>query len=199
MSATLDYALQAPWKRLVNRVLSATPQAMTRLARFAGRTAEFRSGPLRLRLTVAADGSVDIAATETPADLSVAAAPAVLARLARGDAAAIHEADFSGDTEFGQEVAYLARNLEWDVEEDLSRVVGDIAAHRIASGVRALRGWQREAAQRLGDNVREYLTEERPALVPRRDAEDFSRDVDALRDAVARLEKRVQKQAARGN
>ena len=199
MSATLDFALQAPWQRLVNHVLAASPQALSRLAAFAGRTAEFRSGPFVLRLTVAADGSVDVAAQGAPADLTVSGTPAVVARALRRDEAALREVSFEGDSAFAQEVAYLARNLEWDVEEDLSRVVGDIAAHRIGAGVRALLGWRREAAQRLGDNVREYLTEERPALVPRRDSEAFVRDVDALRDDVARLEKRLQALGSRGS
>ena len=59
-----------------------------------------------------------------------------------------------GDAEFAQEVSFLARNLTWDVEEDLSRVVGDIAAHRIVQGARQARDWGREAAQRARARAR---------------------------------------------
>ena len=164
---------------------------MARLARFAGKSAEFNSGPFRLRLMVLPDGAVDIASRAAPADVAITAPPTLLPRLASGDASAYQEADFQGDTEFAQEILYLARNLEWDVEEDLSKVFGDIIAHRMAGGARDLRAWSKDARARLGENFREYLTEERPALVPRRDAETFLQDIDTLRDDVARLEKRI--------
>ena len=196
MSSTLEFALQVPWKRLVNRILRASPLAMARLSHFAGKTAEFTSGPIRLRLTVAPCGEVDIASRDAAADVSMTAKPSLLPRLAAGDEAAFRETRFEGDAEFAQEIAYLARHLEWDVEEDLSKAVGDIVAHRFMAGARDLRAWSKDARQRLGENFKEYLTEERPALVPRRDAQEFLHDVDALRDDVARLEKRINRLAS---
>jgi ubiquinone biosynthesis protein UbiJ len=34
------------------------------------------------------------------------------------------------------EVAWLADNLRWDIEEDLSRVLGDVPAHALAQAAR---------------------------------------------------------------
>ena len=192
MSSTFGHVLQAPWARLVNRVLRDYPLAGERLARFAGKIARFQSGPFDLRLMVAGDGAVEVAPSMAEPDLLVRIPPALLPRLAAAEETAFKEVAFEGDAEFAQEVSYLARNLKWDVEEDLSRVTGDIVAHRIVSGARDLHAWSREARARLGANVQEYLTEERPALVPRRDADAFIREVDALRDDVARLEKRIE-------
>ena len=48
--------------------------------------------------------------------------------------AAFREVEMQGDAELAQEISFLARHLTWDVEEDLSRVVGDIAAHRVVGG-----------------------------------------------------------------
>jgi ubiquinone biosynthesis protein UbiJ len=187
----LETALQAPWTRLINHILRATPRAMTRLQRFAGKTMAFNSGPFHLRLTVLAGGEVDVASQESTPDVAVTAPPSLLPRLAAREEAAFKQAVFEGDAEFGAEIAFLARNLEWDVEEDLSRLVGDIAAHRIVSTAKSLRQWRKDATVRLGENLREYLTEERPALVPRRDMQEFLHEVDAVRDDVARLEKRL--------
>ena len=89
-------------------------------------------------------------------------------------------------------VDHLFRNLTWDFEEDLSRVFGDIISHRLASSGRALAAWQRDAALRLAESLAEYWTEERPLLARPADLENFCRGVDALRDDVARLEKRIE-------
>jgi ubiquinone biosynthesis protein UbiJ len=78
-----------------------------------------------------------------------------------------------------------------DFEEALSRVVGDIAAHRIAGGLASAAAWQRDAATRLAENVVEYLTEENPVLVPRRDLLALRDDTDALRADLDRIEKRL--------
>ena len=187
----LETALQAPWTRLINHILHATPRAMTRLQRFAGKTMAFKSGPLHLRLAVLASGEVDASAPESIPDVTVTAPPSLLRRLAAREEAAFKQAVFEGDADFAAEIAFLARNLEWDVEEDLSKVVGDIAAHRIVSAAKSLRAWRQDATARLGENFREYLTEERPALVPRRDMQQFLHEVDAVRDDAARLEKRL--------
>ncbi len=187
----LETALQAPWTRFINHILRATPRAMTRLQRFAGKTLAFKSGPFHLRLTVLASGEVDVSSAESIPDVTVTAPPILLPRLAASDEAAFKQAVFEGDAEFAAEIAFLARHLEWDVEEDLSKVVGDIAAHRIVSSANSLRQWRKDATARLGENFREYLTEERPALVPRRDMQEFLHEVDAVRDDVARLEKRL--------
>lgn len=187
----LETALQAPWTRLINHILRATPRAMTRLQRFSGKTMTFKSGPFHLRLAVLASGEVYVASQESIPDVTVTAPPILLPRLAAREEAAFKQALFEGDAEFAAEIAFLARNLEWDVEEDLSKVVGDIAAHRIVSTAKSLRAWRQDATARLGENVREYLTEERPALVPRRDMQEFLHEVDAVRDDVARLEKRL--------
>jgi ubiquinone biosynthesis protein UbiJ len=187
----LETALQAPWTRLINHMLRATPRAMTRLQRFSGKTMVFKSGPFHLRLAVLASGEVDVASQGSIPDVTVTAPPILLPRLAAREEAAFKQAVFEGDAEFAAEIAFLARNLEWDVEEDLSKVIGDIAAHRIVSTAKSLRAWRKDATARLGENVREYLTEERPALVPRRDMQEFLREVDAVRDDVARLEKRL--------
>src|SRR2546430_11066708 len=48
----------------------------------------------------------------------------------------------------------LFRSLIWDFEEDLSRVFGDVVAHRLASGGKAVAAWQRDAALRLAERDR---------------------------------------------
>jgi ubiquinone biosynthesis protein UbiJ len=186
-----------PVTAAVNHVLHSTPLAMERLARHAGRTASFKVGPARFAFTIQPAGDLLAAAAGTPPDLEVRLSPALLPRLAAGEEAAFREVDMQGDADLAATVVFLARHLRWDAEEDLSRVVGDIAAHRIAGAARGFTRWGRDAAFRAAAGAAEYWTEESPLLASRVKVEDFVRGVDALRDDVERLEKRLAALSAR--
>ena len=56
-----------------------------------------------------------------------------------------------GDVQLAAELGWLAENLRWDVEEDLSRVLGDIPAHALAdAGRKLMAGLKQFAAMRPG-------------------------------------------------
>lgn len=185
--------LPHPAAGAINHVLRSTPLAMERLRRHAGRTAAFKVGPVAFALTVDESGEVRAAAPGAARDLEIRLSPFLVPRLAAGDERAFHEVEMQGDVELAQDVAFLARHLRWDYEEDLSKVVGDIAAHRIGGAARGLRAWGRDAALRGAQGAAEYWTEETPVLASRVKVEGFVRDVDALRDDVERLEKRIER------
>ena len=103
----------------------------------------------------------------------------------------VDETRIEGNAEFAEALGFVFRHLRWDAEEDLSRVVGDIAAHRLVDGGRRIATEGRRSLERAGGSVAEYLTEESPVLVPRAALPAFAQEVVALRDAVARLDKRV--------
>ena len=175
----------------LNHLLESAPWARERLAPFAGRTWRVELAPLPdLGFVVREDGMLDVSDVLEP-HLVVTLTPAALPALARRDEIVLREMTFAGDAELAAALQYLARHLEWDVEEDLSRVVGDVAAHRIAGGARDFVAWQKEAAVRLGQNFAEYLTEEAGVIAPQAAVSGFARAVDDLRDAVERLEKRI--------
>ena len=90
------------------------------------------------------------------------------------------------------DIEYLSRYLRWDVEEDLGRVLGDVLAHRLVGSMRGLRDWHRAAMGRAVEGLAEYWTEEAPLLATRLEVERFVQDVDTLRDAVERLQQRME-------
>ena len=57
---------------------------------------------------------------------------------------------------------------------------------------RLVAAWPKQAATGLATSLAEYLTEEKHLLVTPLRAAEFVRDVDELRDAVERLEKRIE-------
>ena len=189
----MSAAFPRPGERAVNHVLRGSPLALERLRPHAGRTVAFHVGPFALALTVQTTGEVASAAPGAPRDLDVRVSPFLVPRLAAGEEAAFREIEMQGDAELAQEVSFLVRNLSWDVEEDLSRVVGDIAAHRMVGAARGLARWGRDASLRMAQGAAEYWTEESPVVASRVKVEGFARDVSELRDGVARLDKRIER------
>ena len=177
----------------INRLTGPAPLSRERLGRFAGKTALFRVGPVAVALTVQTTGEVLPAAAAAVPDLEVRISPFLLPRLAAHDEAAYRDVETLGDVEFAGEVAFLAKHLRWDPEEDLSKVVGDAAAHRFVSAARAAADWGRDASGRVAAGAAEYWTEEDPLIASRVKVEDFIAGVSELRDAVERLDKRIER------
>jgi len=176
----------------LNHVLSQHAFATERLRAFAGRSVEIRCPPfpdLRLRITDL--GFAERAPGDVPSALVVKLGPGALPLLAMGDERARGQIGIEGQADLAAVVDELFRKLRWDFEEDLSRVFGDVVAHRLAGAGRDLAAWQRDALQRLAENLAEYWTEEQPLLVRPADAEKLHGDSRALQDEVARLERRI--------
>jgi len=181
----------------MNHVLRATPRAMDRLRPHAGRTVAFHLGPLDMTLTVQTTGEVVAAVEDAVPDLDVRVSPFLVPRLAAGEQAAFDAIEMHGDPSLATDVAFLARHLRWDYEEDLAKVVGDIAAHRIAASARGLGRWGREATLRMAQGAAEYWTEESPLIASRTRVKSFAHDVAELAAAVERLERRIERLRSR--
>jgi len=181
---------------LLNHLLEGEEWARRKLAPFAGESVELRAAPLpALRFTILPGGRVG---TVNPAggnavSLTVQLKPGALAALARGEEHLMREVEVSGNARLAAEVMALVRHLRWDPEEDLSAVIGDVAAHRAVQTARAFAAWQLDAVGRLGEALADYFAEEKRVLVRRPDFGAFAAEVADLRDAVERLAKRVER------
>ncbi|HEX7719771.1 MAG TPA: SCP2 sterol-binding domain-containing protein, partial [Woeseiaceae bacterium] len=85
--------------------------------------------------------------------------------------------DVTGDAEVAQSFQRLLRHARPDMEEELSNLVGDVAAHGLGELVRSLGDWGRQAGSTLQQNLGEYLQEESRALPSRYEAGRFRREV----------------------
>ncbi len=184
--------LPPPIQAAINHVLGQAAWAREKLMPFAGHAAQIKLPPFEAAFLITPDGS--ITAPEPGAELEVAISlPATTPLLAlQGKDAVMRAARIEGSAEFAQALGFVIRNLRWDAEEDLSRLVGDVAAHRIVKGGKEFAAWQQQAAQNFAANLAEYFTEEQPLIAKQADIAAFSADIDRLRDDVARLEKRLQ-------
>ena len=177
---------------LLNRLLAAEEWARQRLAPFAGETIELRAPPLpTLRLRILQGGTVQAGGAE--AGLTMTLKPELLGALARGEEHALRSVEVQGNARLAAEVLVLVRHLRWDVEEDLSRLFGDVVAHRLAGAARAFAAWHVDAAQRVAGALVDYATEEKKLLLRRAELETLAQPLAQLRDAIARLDKRLER------
>ncbi|TRZ66994.1 MAG: hypothetical protein D4S02_05890 [Rhodocyclaceae bacterium] len=178
----------------LNHLLLGASWARARLAPFAGRAARLSLPPFRLDFRVSADGMLtasEVGREDCDVEIALPVETPFLAM--QGSEAVAKATKISGSAEFADTLGFVLRNLRWDFEEDLSKAVGDIAAHRIAGQLRAFGAWQAQATQNLAENFAEYLTEEQPTLVNKRDLGAFSDAVNQLADDLAKLESRAQR------
>lgn len=128
---------------LLNHVLMQEPQAQERIRRQQGKSARLLWGRFELTLFATPAGLLERPVFPSPvgqspvkADLTVSltqtALPDLLAAVVRGDKPAV---SIEGDVQLAAEVAWLVDNVRWDVEEDLSRVLGDAAAHTLVKAL----------------------------------------------------------------
>jgi ubiquinone biosynthesis protein UbiJ len=189
-------AFESPVAAALNHLLGAEPWARERLAPFAGETLELRFPVLpALRFLVAADGRLSLAPAEAQASLALAFGPTVLPALLKGEDHFMRAVEVSGDASFANAVLFLFRNLRWDAEEDLARLIGDAPAHRLAGAARGFAAWHGEALARIAENLLDYAIEEQRLLADRAGFEEFRGAVSQLRDALERIEKRVERLA----
>jgi len=191
--AGLAAIFATPAAAAINHLLQSASWARERLIPFAGRTVQFDLAPFALKLAIDASGEVAAASADSgAADASFVLTLDALLRVLAAEDNAWQEVQASGDTALAREILFVAQNLRWDAEEDLSRVFGDIAAHRMAQAGSDFLRWQRQAADSFARSAAAYWTDEQPLIAARQDVERFVREVDALRDDVARLEKRIE-------
>lgn len=166
---------------------------MRRLAPHAGKIACIDAELAAIRLMVGADGMLQAAPADIAADVTIRVKPVDLPLIAQHRERAFSYVKVDGDAEFANVISLLSQNLRWEAEEDLARLVGDIAAARIVSGARSVVGSAAAGSRKLAENVAEYLVEEQPMLMRPLAVREFADQVAILRNDLERLSKRIER------
>lgn len=192
----------------LERALALDPQTRAALGALEGRELSFalQAPALALRLRVE-QGRLRVGPDRgaREADLGVRSTlGALLAQVLPGPERGglpVGQVRISGDAELARRVQQLLQRYEPDVEEAFTRAFGDVAGVQIARALRRGLDWSRATATTLFRDGADYLSEESRDLVPKAELEVFLDEVDAVRDAVERLQRkidRVRRQAVGG-
>lgn len=187
----------------LNRNIAASSAARALCSRLNGKTLRLQLTGMPMQFLLRAEGERIQLQTDqhTPADALLSGSPLGLFSLARQQAKSTSGSSvrIEGDAEVAQNFSELLKQAKPDVEEELSRVVGDVAAHQLGNTARSLLGFGRRVGDTLLQNVGEYLSEEGRDVPNKTEAEEFNRDVDTLRDDVERFEARLNALARKNN
>ncbi len=175
---------------VLNHLLAGASWARRRLMPFAGRRARIELAPLSLVLEVSFEGYfVSAEGDEAEVAFILPAGTPLLAL--QGLGAVMREAHVSGPADFADALGFVLLNLKWDAEEDLSKFLGDIPAHRLAGMIRGFADWQRHAATSSAQNVVEYLRDEQGVLPKKENIALWAAEVARLEADMARLDARL--------
>ena len=197
MASPLE-ALLRPVAEIMNRNISETTPARKLAADLNGTTIAIRTRDTSLSTYFSfADNAVRLSTEyQSDPDVVISASLVTLGRMiASPDEAMIRSGDveMTGDAVTAQRFQKLLGYAKPDIEEELSRVIGDVAAHRLAEIGRGVRNWASAARATMGDNVREYLQEESRDLPTRYEVDRFRSQLAVLRDDVERLAARLRR------
>ena len=145
----------------------------------------FRVAHGRIAIDTRDAGEADATLSGSPISLLSLVGPGAEDRL-RGSSIRI-----AGDAEVAQRFRDVLQQARPDFEEELSRVMGDVAAHQVANIARGFFDWGRKAVDSFSTNVAEYLQEEGRDVPSRVEVEEFLEAVDHLREATDRLDARL--------
>lgn len=182
--------------KAINHVLKGEDWAVQRLRAFAGQSLRLELGSLAVPVKI--DGA-GLLAAQSPADSATPAQAAVVitlpvdtpARLLLNPTSLLGLTRISGSAELAENLNFIFKNLRWDAEHDLAKVVGDIAARRLVEGSKRLAHWQTARVSNVASNVIEFLTAEQPTLVQSADVNEFATSVATTRAALTQLESRI--------
>lgn len=173
-------------------MLAQNAWAQARLAPYAGKLFQLRLTPALFNFSLDTAGLVRPAAGGTP-DATLIATPSGFLRYLALEPRDLTLIAIEGDAEFGAALREVLSQLTWEAEEDLSRLFGDVLAHRMAGFASTLFAWRKQAFKSLALGGSEYFTEEQALLAKPRHLAQFTQDVAAVESAVNDLEKRIQK------
>lgn len=165
---------------------------------YAGKVVKLELTPVWSCFTIGENGDFTAAAEGAIPDASITFMPVAALRQVVGDKPFDSGViKLEGDAELAVEISQVLRQLQWEYEEDLSALIGDIPAHELVGLARSVIAEGRRQMLSLAGMFAEYWQEEQPLIAGKRVLERFAKEVDELRDATERLGKRMENMGRR--
>ena len=181
--------------RFLQHITNQNNWSRQHLQPFAGKVVQFDFTLIIVNLLILEDGSLALSGETAAPEANIHVPPSLALRLLANDEAAKMQIKIEGDAQLATEFSKVLQNMRWDVEEDLSKLTGDIAASKIAEISRKTLSAAKTQSINAAEMLSEYWQEEQLILAKKRHVESFNAGVDTLRSDVARFEKRLAKLA----
>ncbi|MFM9835889.1 MAG: SCP2 domain-containing protein [Methylophilaceae bacterium] len=179
--------------RFLQHLTNQNAWSRPHLQPFAGKVVCFDFVLAKVNLLILEDGSLAFAGETASPEAYIHLPPSLALRIMTGDESAKMLVKIDGDTHFATELSKVLQHMRWDIEEDLSKVVGDIGAYKIGELSKKTFVEIKQQSINAAEMLSEFWQEEKPILAKKRHVEQFNAEVDTLRSDVARFEKRLEK------
>lgn len=185
----------------LNHVLRQQAWARDRLRTHSGRTVRMvvatPLGAVSADARIAADGTLELATIDAPS-VTLSLTPtfsAVLGAMRDGAVGLTGHLKVEGDVMVAAAVGEIAQHLRWDLEEDLSKLVGDVVAQRMGDAARTGVRQAQAIGERAQSGLRQFLVDEDRQLIERRHLDLLGQE---LRELETRLDRLTHRAAATG-
>ncbi|SFL08416.1 ubiquinone biosynthesis protein UbiJ [Nitrosomonas aestuarii] len=176
----------------LNYILRSESWACKRLQPHEGKIVCIRIPPIaHFKMIVLANGEMQSNMDNLEADTTLSILPAILPGLIMHDESAYDGISISGDALFAEDLITVSKYLKPNFEQALSKILGDIPAHRITKAKDSFCQWHIHLVKNLSDALGEYWQEERPIIAKSNAIKDFSRQLNELKHDVNQLEHRI--------
>jgi ubiquinone biosynthesis accessory factor UbiJ len=190
----IDQILSSLSAAALGRIIGSEPWAQQQLAPHAGKQVAVRLEPFTLTYAIEPSGQLVAARGDAPGEVTT---PNVMVTLTPQALLAPAEQRLShirieGDAGLAHALGDVAGNLRLDVEHELAKIVGDIPAHQLATGLNAAFAALKQQADRTLAFAVQRATQDDPIITPREPFTAFAQELRALRDQLERLSKRIE-------
>ncbi len=176
----------------LNHILRNESWACKQLQLHEGKTFCIRIPPFaHFKMSVLANGELQSSPENLEADTTLSILPAILPRLIMHDESAYNGINISGDVQFAEDLVTVSKHLKPNFEQVLSKILGDIPAHRITKVGESLFQWHVDLIKNFSDALGEYWQEEHPIIAESKLIKDLFREINELEHGVNQLEHRV--------
>ncbi|GBL03888.1 SCP2 domain-containing protein [Glaciecola sp. KUL10] len=198
--------ISAGLELVVNKVLLLDECSETRLKALAGKSCEllpielgfalkflFTESQVLISAPESFDSSEKLNSNECRIKLSLFAIPELqdtdnITKLIKAD-----KLDFEGNLSIAQEFGELFKSLNIDLEEELSKYLGDAAAHTVVQNAKQFHQAMLNKAKLGIDTLTDAMLDEKPVAVRAIMIENFNQEVDEIKRDTERLEARIKR------
>ncbi len=177
-------------KTIVNHVLSQNDWMKTKLKGFEGKSIAINISNVIVNFIIKDGGQIFLIDNcDKPDSIIEMSFETLISQITNKKIADI---SIQGDIELAKEVTDVLKKIKWDIEEDLSQVIGDVPATELAKIGRKILKETKTNLISIGDTFKEYWQEENPILAKKRHIEKFLSEVDLIAEDVDRVEAKIE-------
>ena len=180
----------------INHMLRSESWACKRLQPHNGKIICIQVPPFfNSNLLVDSNGEIQYTGNTLEPDTTLSVSPMILSRLLARDEMALRDIKIKGDKVLAEEFIDIGKHVNFNlkIEQNVSKVIGDIPAHRLAQAGQQVIAWHFGSINNLSQALVEYWTEESPLLVKMHTINTFSNDIKTLQYDIDQLEERIKK------